>query len=98
MKKIYSQVSLLAFLVCVSLNAFAQVATYTFASSSSTFSSIVGGGGTVVVATSGFDQSFGTFPIGFTFTYNGNPYTTFGLNMNGFISMGYVPVSTDHAL
>ncbi|HYV94460.1 MAG TPA: GEVED domain-containing protein [Chitinophagales bacterium] len=98
MKKFYSRVCLLALFACASLNGFAQVSTYSFASSSTTFSSIVGGGGTVTVATSGFDQSFGTFPIGFTFTFNGNSYTTFGLNMNGFISMGYVPVSTDHAL
>ena len=98
MKKIYSLIGTIALLVCASLNAFAQVSTYTFASSSATFSSIVGGGGTVVVTTGGFDESFGTFPIGFTFTYNGNNYTTFGLNMNGFISLGYLPVSTDHAL
>ncbi len=98
MKKIYSRVCVLALLVCSASNTYAQVSTYTFTSSTATFSSIVGGGGTVAVATFGFDQSFGTFPIGFTFTFNGNDYTTFGLNMNGFISMGYVPVSTDHAL
>ncbi len=52
----------------------------------------------MVVATTADDDNFGTFPIGFTFQFNGNNYTTFGLNANGFITMGYVPVTTNNAL
>jgi hypothetical protein len=83
------------------LNSFyssAQVSAYTFAGSSGTFTSIVGGSGTVVITTTSDDDNYGTFPVGFTFNYNGNDFTTFGLNANGFISLGYVPVTTNNCL
>ncbi len=98
MKKIYSLVYLTILFVFSYHSGFSQVSTYTFTSSSGSFSSIVNGSGTVVVATTADDDNFGTFPIGFSFVYNGNTYTTFGLNANGFISMGYVPVTTNNAL
>jgi hypothetical protein len=40
------------------------------------------------------DNNFGTFPIGFNFTYNGVAYTQFGVNANGFITLGTVPTSS----
>jgi uncharacterized repeat protein (TIGR01451 family) len=64
------------------------VAPYSFASSSGTYTEIAGG---TVVVTSCDDTSYGTFPVGFTFTYDGVAYTTFGIQCNGFIAMGAVP-------
>ncbi len=46
------------------------------------------------VATGNDDSSFGTFPIGFNFTYHGVVFTTFGLNANGFIQLGALPGSS----
>src|SRR5665213_2371679 len=70
------------------LHSFAQVANYTFASSSGSFTNI--GGGTIVNAVgSGWDDnSTAGLPIGFSFTYNGTAYTTFGIQANGFIILG----------
>lgn len=90
---------IVTYLLCVLIAAFrtpatAQVATYTFTSYTGTFSSIVGHSGTVEVTNFADDQAYGTFPIGFTFAYNNNDYTTFGISANGFIAMGAVPVST----
>ncbi len=97
--KNFTHYVLFAFLILVfSAPSNAQVSTYTFASSSATFTSIVGGVGTNIIATTADDENFGTYNIGFTFEFNGNNYTTFGLNANGFISMGYVPVTTNNAL
>ncbi|MEO5673049.1 MAG: GEVED domain-containing protein [Chitinophagales bacterium] len=98
MKKNYTFFFLSVLFLCGIQNGFSQVAYYVFASSGSSFSSVAGGAGTIVVATTADDENFGTFPIGFTFTFNGNEYSTFGLNANGFISMGYVPVTTNNAL
>ncbi|MCS6916854.1 MAG: GEVED domain-containing protein [Chitinophagales bacterium] len=77
--------------ICCSVQA--QVANYTFTSFNGTFTSIVGQSGTVQVTDFADDQAYGTFPIGFTFAFNNNDYTTFGISANGFISMGVVPVS-----
>ena len=76
--------------------AFAQVSGYTFTQSSGTYTPI--SGGTVVaatnVATTLDSEVYSALPIGFTFDFNGVPYTTFGMNVNGWISMGSTaPVS-----
>jgi hypothetical protein len=97
-KKSYTTLTLLLILFPFTQPLYSQVSNYTFASSNGSFSTIVGGPGTVVVANTADDDNYGTYPIGFTFTFNGNDYTTFGINANGFISMGYVPVTTNNAL
>ena len=44
------------------------------------------------------DDNFGTFPIGFPFVFNGITYTDFGVNANGFITLGSIPVNSTNAL
>ena len=75
-----------------------SVATYAFSQYSGTYSSIDGGAGTVTVSTGADDTGFGTYSIGFTFTYNGVSYTTFGIQANGFIGLGALPASSYTAL
>jgi hypothetical protein len=67
-----------------------------------TYTTITGGAGTVAITTIGVDDnSYGALPIGFTFNFDDVDYTQFGLNANGWISMGsgvpsnsYTPIST----
>ena len=65
----------------------AQVASYTFAYSAGTYTPISG-----IIVDSGTwdDANSGLITIPFTFTYNNVPYTTLGINSNGFIVMGAV--------
>ena len=90
MKKFYfrnltSLFTLALLTICFSLSA--QVASYTFASSSGTYTPVTGGT-TIGAPASNDDASFSALPIGFTFCFNGVTYTTFSANCNGFISMG----------
>ncbi|MBA3647764.1 MAG: T9SS type A sorting domain-containing protein [Chitinophagales bacterium] len=87
-----------AILFIFSVCTYGQVSSYSFGSSVGLYSSVSGGAGTVIVAITADDDNFGTFPIGFTFNYNGNDYTTFGINANGFISLGAVPVTSNNAI
>lgn len=77
--------------ICFSLSA--QVASYTFASSSGTYTPVTGGT-TLGAPASNDDASFSALPIGFTFCFNGVTYTTFSANCNGFISMGNTVLSS----
>ena len=70
----------------------AQVANYVFSQSAGTYTPITGG--TVLGTPGNDDNNFGTFPIGFNFTYNGVVYTQFGVNANGFITLGSVPTNS----
>lgn len=77
----------------------AQVATtYQFTSTTSTYTPITGG--TVLGIATNDDTSFPDLPIGFTFNYNCNSFTTFGVQSNGWIRLGagtvtssYTPIS-----
>ncbi|MCX6162100.1 MAG: hypothetical protein NTV87_12315, partial [Ignavibacteriae bacterium] len=77
-----------------------SVKTYVWSQSTSTYTSI-SSTGTFVISGSD-DNSFAGLPIGFNFIWAGPQiYNTFGLNSNGWISMGsvlpvnsYVPLST----
>ncbi len=77
-----------------------QVSNYSFSQSTGTYTQI--SGGTVfssTVATTFDSEVWGNLPIGFTFNYNGTDYTEFGINANGWISMGSTtPVSSSFAL
>lgn len=64
----------------------AQVSAYTFAQSSGAYNEITGG--SVIGSSTDDDQVYGSMNIGFTFNYNGTAYTQFGLNTNGWISLG----------
>lgn len=105
MKKIYKTnglieklfVFLLSITFVTSLNA--QVSAYSFSQSLGTFNLITGG--TVIATGTADDNTYGTQNIGFNFDYNSITYTQFGLNVNGWISLGptapvssYTPIST----
>lgn len=63
-----------------------NVADYIFSQTTGTFTSIHTTG---TYITGGCTSSvFGNLPIGFTFTYNGNSYSQFGLCCSGWISLG----------
>lgn len=68
---------------------------YTFAQSVTTYTAI--SGGTLLASGAGIDDNnFAAQPIGFTFNFNDIPYTTLGVNGNGYIWLGTtVPLSTD---
>ena len=78
------------------------VSGYTWTQPAGTFTTITGGSGTVVITAVGVDDnSYGALPIGFTFNFDGTDNTQFGLNANGWISMGsttptnsYTPISS----
>jgi hypothetical protein len=59
---------------------------YTFASSAGTYTEI--SGGTVHGTASNDDNSFNAIDLGFTFLYDGIPYTQVSIQSNGFIAMG----------
>ena len=67
---------------------------YAFTQSTTTYTAINGTGTLVVGSTNCDDGTFGTFPIGFTFTYNGAPQTVFGVCCNGFLGFGAIPGGT----
>lgn len=82
------------------LPSYGQVSSYSFSQSTGTYTAITGG--TVfssTVATTFDSEVWGNLPIGFTFNYNGTDYSAFGINANGWISMGATtPVSSSTAL
>lgn len=82
----------------------AQVSAYPFSQLTTTYTPITGG--QVLGNTTSDDQSFVDpavplggattgigFPIGFNFTYNGRVYDRFGVNNNGWISLGQSSLS-----
>ncbi len=67
---------------------------YVFTQSTTTYTSINGTGTLVAGSTNCDDGTFGTFPIGFTFTYNGAAQTVWGCCCNGFLGIGAIPGGT----
>src|SRR6218665_384739 len=82
MKKILALFSVFAF--ATSLTSYAQ--TYTFTAVSGTYTANTGA--TTIHAASVDDAVVGSLPIGFTFTFGCNNYTTFECSSNGW--MGFV--------
>ncbi len=64
---------------------------YVFTQSTQTYTSINTTGTLVAGSTNCDDGTFGTFPIGFSFTYDGTAFTTFGVCCNGFLGLGATP-------
>ena len=65
----------------------AQVAsTYSFSTNTGTYTPI--SGGTLVSGYNDDNQFYSGISIGFPFIYNDTSYTTFGLNVNGWIAFG----------
>jgi hypothetical protein len=97
MKKLF----LLLFNLIVCANVIGQtISQYVFTQSTGTYTPIVGGTAITPTGTTYFDDySYGPFPIGFNFTYHGVVQTQFGLNENGFISLGSTsPSSSNYSL
>jgi hypothetical protein len=105
MKKLLTLLFLVAF---ASWSAFGAVATgYQWSMANGTYTPITGA--TVLGSGSGLDDnSYGAIPIGFTFFYNGNSFTQFGVSDNGFIILGggavpltygvFVPMTNPNAI
>ncbi len=88
MKKIQTFLLTILLLLGTSKSIFAQVNSYTFASTSGTYTPITGG--TVMGNNTNDDNSFNgiAFPAGFNFNYGGTTFSHFAVNANGFISLG----------
>lgn len=85
MRKIYLTIlSVIGIVGFSSLHA--QVSGYTFSASSGTYTPL--SGGTDVDAIEADSQLSSDLPIGFTFNFDGNDYTTFRASSNGIISFG----------
>ncbi|MCX7744387.1 MAG: proprotein convertase P-domain-containing protein [Flavobacteriales bacterium] len=89
---------ILALVICITnIQFYSQsVVNYTFSQFGGSYSPISGG---TVLGTGGFDDNvYNANPIGFTFWFNGNPYTTFSVNANGFLAMGDVVANSYTAI
>ncbi|HRE79070.1 MAG TPA: GEVED domain-containing protein, partial [Flavobacterium sp.] len=81
---------ILTMFLLIGQETFAQVANYTFATTSGTYTPITGG----TLHGTGVDDSNYSFVIPFTFTYNGTGYTTARPTSNGFLVLGANAPST----
>ena len=98
MKKIYKLLFLFILVSCFD-NINAQVSGYSFTSSAGTYVPITGGTNLPSTVTAFLDDNSSVLSnIGFTFTFNGTPYTQFGFNANGFITLGAVSVTSNTSL
>jgi len=88
------------FVILTSFFVRSQVSSYTFGTSTGTYTPIVGGVNynnfTSWSNTNFLDDNNSAVleSIGFNFVYNGTTYTQFGVNANGFISLGSLPTSS----
>jgi hypothetical protein len=97
---------LIFFLILTSFFVKSQVSSYTFGTSTGTYTPIVGGSNYdnfTNWTNSSFNGTTGFFDdvsssalesIGFNFVYNGTTYTQFGVNTNGWISLGALPTNS----
>ena len=92
------------FVILTSFFVRSQVSSYTFGTSTGTYTPIVGGVNynnfTSWSNTNFLDDNNSAVleSIGFNFVYNGTTYTQFGVNANGFISLGSLPTSSWYPL
>ena len=88
------------FILLTSFFVKSQVSSYTFGSSTGTYTPITGGANydnfTSWSNTNFLDDNNSTAleSIGFNFVYNGTTYTQFGVNTNGFITLGSLPTNS----
>ena len=97
MKKLFFFVAF----ILIGLLGFGQNASqYAFSQSIGTYSAISGGTAITPTGATYFDDyNYGPLNIGFNFTWRGTVFTQFGLNENGWISMGAtVPTSSYYSL
>ncbi len=69
---------------------------YSFTSTTASYTPITGG--SVLGVATNDDASFTALPIGFTFNYNNNAYTTVSVNSNGFLAFGGAVASSYTAI
>ena len=86
MKKIQPFLLLVLLLLGTPKSIFAQVNSYTFASTSGTYTPTTGG--TVMGTIANDDQSFNGIALPFSFTYGATVFSHFAVSSNGFISLG----------
>lgn len=95
---------LIFFVILTSFFVRSQVSSYTFGTSTGTYTPIVGGinydNFTSWSNTNFLDDnnSAALESIGFNFVYNGTTYTQFGVNTNGWISLGSLPTNSSFPL
>lgn len=92
---LYARTCVLAAALMLFGTAHAQVSgLYVFSQSNGTYTPITGG--TVIGTSTDDDDVYGAMPIGFTFNFNGQPYTQFGTNANGWLSLGSSLPTSDY--
>jgi hypothetical protein len=79
--------------VLISIHSYGSVASYTFSQNAGSYTTITGG--TVLGDTNTNNANFTGLNIGFTFYYNGQAYTQFGVNANGYIILGTQGMSSN---
>ena len=89
----YSKVILFCSSILLTLNASGLVSTYTFSQNAGTYTAI--SGGTVLGDTTNNDDNFASLNIGFAFYFNGQSYTQFGVNANGYIAFSNLGFSSN---
>ncbi|MBK8983730.1 MAG: hypothetical protein IPM38_15775 [Ignavibacteria bacterium] len=96
MKKLIS-ITFVILILCFNVNAFAQVALYSFTQNNGSYNEITGDT-TVAISTSTItnpmnldDVTYPSNSIPFSFRFNGAAYTAFAINSNGFITFGVTP-------
>ncbi|HOJ05278.1 MAG TPA: T9SS type A sorting domain-containing protein [Bacteroidota bacterium] len=66
----------------------AQVSTIPFQQYIGTYNTLTGGTTLTTGLIGGYDDGYWSFPIGFTFTFQGNSYTTAYAGTNGYLTLG----------
>ncbi len=87
---------LLVGIMLLAIPGFSNVTSYTFTQSNTTYSEI--SGGTVQGDSTNDDNSYSAINLGFTFYFNGVPYTQVSVNSNGFLAFGNTISSSYNAL
>jgi hypothetical protein len=80
------------------ISSWGVVSDYTFASTSGTYIEISGGTVLLTGVPAETNPNFNAIPLGFSFEYDGNPYTTVSIAENGFLAMGDLVVTSNLAI
>ena len=88
----FAFIAMLILLFACGNTTIAQVASYTFSSTSGTYTSV---SGTTFVSGAAWDDDTVTVNLPFTFTYNNVPFTQVSINDNGLLSFNYFPIPQD---
>ncbi len=79
-----------------SITSYGLVSSYNFSQSAGTYTAITGGA--LLGDTTNDDDNFQALDIGFTFYFNGQAYTQFGINANGYLVFGNLNASSHTVL